>query len=102
MGKKVGGPIDEYHEHQRVVDNFFHSVVGHDDSSGSRMHYDDGDYVSLGIFINRIKQPMPIAWIIADKILDELECNWPDRDEGWQDGYEIESVSRYLTETIGA
>jgi hypothetical protein len=93
--KKVGHPVDEYSKYQRKVDDFFHSIVGHDDSTGKRAHYDDGDYSQLGYYLTKIGQPMPISWLIADKVLDELESSWVDNDDE-SSGYDINSVSSYL------
>jgi len=97
--KKIGHSIDEYSTYHREVDDFFHSIVGHDDSTGTRVHYDDGDYSQLGYYLAKIGQPMPISWFIADKVLDELECSWTDNDDD-SDAYDISSVSRYLARVI--
>lgn len=97
--KKVGKPIDEYEKHRDSVDGFFHSIVGYDDSTGTRRHYDDGDYMQLGYYLLKLGQPMPIAQFITDKILDEIEGGWAEEEER-EGGYEIESVAAYLAETI--
>ena len=90
--------MDDYDTNQEIVDDFFHSIVGIDDSSRERSHYDDGDYYYLGYYLNKLKRPMPISWFINDKILDELESHWTDEDES--NGYSITSVAEYLSNKI--
>lgn len=96
--RKGAGTPDEYGKYQTQVDTLFHSIVGHDDAAGTRCHYDDGDYRQLGSYLTKFERPMPIAWVIHDWTLDELESYWTDSDD--ESGYSIEAVSEYLSDTL--
>lgn len=97
--KKVTADIDEYFSNVTVVDDFFHSVVRHDDVTGKRCHYDEGDYYQLAYYLVKIGKPSPISWFIDDKMFDALEGAWGE-DES-PDEYSIDSVSEYVSDSLG-
>ena len=95
--KGIGTP-DEYEQYQTQVDDRFQAIVGHYDSNGSRSHFDGGDYYQLGSYLTKFKKPMPLAWLIHDWTMDEIESSWNDSEN--EIGYSIESASRYLADVM--
>lgn len=95
--KGLGTP-DEYDKYRSQVDSLFNSIVGYDDSAGTRHHFDEGDYYQLGRYLVKLERPMPIGWLIHDWTLDELESYWTDSDD--EAGYSIGAASEYLSNTL--
>lgn len=95
--KKIGIPIDQYDLHSEKVDELFFSFIEHHDHLGFHCEIDDEDYRTLGNMLNKWQAPMPISWFITQKVCEELECGW-EQDEG----YCIESVAQFLSDTIDA
>ncbi|MBH3362208.1 hypothetical protein [Pseudomonas sp. URMO17WK12:I11] len=94
----VGRPIDVLNERMSEVDDLFWSIVQREGPS-SISHNDRGDYMLLGYFLKTGK-PIPMTWLINEKVLEEVECAW--EEEECDDGYQISSVAQYLSRVIRA
>lgn len=95
--KIVKGRLELRGEYAREIDELFDSVV-HRKSDSGFSHLDRGDYGLLGYFL-KSGEPLPITWLINDKVLEEVECAWGDEPE---DGYQISSVSSYMSRVTDA
>ncbi|MFP7721791.1 hypothetical protein [Lysobacter sp. A3-1-A15] len=98
--RKVGEIDDQYDQHQLFVDEFFESIVGRDDASGRRMHYDSADYYLLGYLLTRVKQPLPLSWLIEQKMSEELEIYWQSQREDQPFEYDPAIASSYLSSAM--
>lgn len=94
----VGQPCDFSAEHIPEIDELFWSIVTRDGSS-SLSHQDRGDYYLLGYFL-KSGQPIPITWLINEKVLEEVECGWGEESD--PNGYQIGSIAHYLAKVTGA
>lgn len=61
-------------EQMSVADDLFWSIVQRDGSIWLA-HADRGDYFLLKYFL-KTGTPMPITWLINEKVLEEVECAW--------------------------
>lgn len=95
--KTVKGRLEFQDEYAREIDDLFDSVVQRESESGFS-HLDRGDYSLLGYFL-KSGEPLPITWLINDKVLEEVEGSWGDEPE---DGYKISSVASYISSVTGA
>lgn len=94
----VGEGLDIASEYMPKVDELFWSIVQREGPS-SLSHKDRGDYRLLGYYL-KTGSPIPISWFINDKLMEDVECAWGEQEN--DEGYQIDSVARYLSNVIRA
>lgn len=97
-GSAVGRPYDFSVQQIPEVDELFWSIVTRSGTS-SLSHKDRGDYYLLAYFL-KAGQPIPLTWLINEKVLEEVECGWVEEFE--PAGYHIGSIAQYLAKVTGA
>lgn len=97
-GSAVGRPYDFRTQQIPEVDELFWSIVTRSGTSALN-HQDRGDYQLLAYFL-KSGQPIPLTWLINEKVLEEVECGWVAESE--TTGYHIGSVAHYLAKVTGA
>ncbi|MGY8820042.1 MAG: hypothetical protein ACKVLM_11660 [Pseudomonadales bacterium] len=94
----VGRPHEFSTEETPKIDELFWSIVTREGKSALK-HQDRGDYYLLAYFL-KSGRPIPITWLINEKVLEEVECGWGEESE--MADYHIGSVARYLAKVTGA
>ncbi|NMZ48078.1 hypothetical protein [Pseudomonas poae] len=94
----VGESLDITSEYMPKVDELFWSIVQRAGPS-SLSHKDRGDYRLLAYYL-KTGSPIPISWFINDKLMEDVECAWGEQEN--DEGYQIDSVARYLSNVLRA
>lgn len=94
----IGDQLDISSEHMPRVDELFWSIVQREGPS-SLSHKDRGDYMLLAYYL-KMGSPIPISWFINEKLMEDVECAWGEQVS--DEGYQIDSVARYLSNVIRA
>lgn len=95
--KQLSDADDLYVSYQPAVDEMFFESITHTCEGAEEIIFENEDYRTLGGMLANIKQPIPLTWIIIDKVFEELACSWPnDEDEKKDQRYNIQAVEDYL------
>lgn len=94
----VGRPYDFNIQQTPEIDELFWSIVTRNGSS-SHSHQDRGDYYLLAYFL-KSGQPIPLTWLINEKVLEEVESGWVEGTDSA--GYDIGSIAHYFAKVTGA
>ena len=97
--KKVGAIPDDYEDYQSECDEMFFSFIEIRDHLRKHCLIDDDDYYRQAYLLRKFSSPFPIGWFITEKMCEDLECGWEQKEDDDYD-FDINDVASYISKCI--